>query len=113
MYKDDSIIYLNKKSKQLEELIQLITEVKKSNQYIKYGLYLESIARSRRWSDILKGICPNLPLAEAKAYLYNLQFHEGASDIIKIFSQMIYDIQFKKNDDLLLSGILDTVSYHE
>ncbi|KAF0485828.1 hypothetical protein F8M41_022755 [Gigaspora margarita] len=68
--------FLNKKSKQLEELILLIIEAKKSNQYVKYGLYLESHARSRGWSDILKEICPNLLLVEAKAYLYNLQFHE-------------------------------------
>ncbi|CAG8604376.1 10172_t:CDS:2 [Dentiscutata erythropus] len=82
-------------------------EVKKSNQYVKYGLYLESYARTRGWLDLLNKICPDLSLAKAKAYLYNLQFHEDVSDIIKIFSQMIYDIQFKMND-LLLSGILDT-----
>ncbi|CAG8457293.1 6969_t:CDS:2 [Dentiscutata heterogama] len=112
--KDDSSISCvlifalsNKKSKQLDKLIQLIIEAKKNNQYVKYRLYLESNARTRGWSDILKEICPNLSLAEAKAYLYNLQFHDGASDIIKIFSQIIYNIRFKMNDDLLLSGILD------
>ncbi|CAG8852939.1 42575_t:CDS:1, partial [Gigaspora margarita] len=58
-----------KQSKQLDEFIQLIEEVKKNNQYVKYGLYLESHARTRGWSDLLSEICPDLSLMKAKASL--------------------------------------------
>ncbi|CAG8543662.1 15242_t:CDS:2 [Gigaspora margarita] len=100
------LLKLNSNNRKAFECSFLIDEIDEEHSYNKLKNHFDR--KSRGWSDILKEICPNLLLVEAKAYFYNLQFHEGASDIIKIFSQMIYDIQFKKNNDLLLSGILDT-----
>ncbi|CAG8466600.1 7185_t:CDS:2 [Cetraspora pellucida] len=106
----------NKKSKRLDEFVQLIKEVKKSNQYVKYGLYLESHARTRGWLDLLSEICPDLSLTKAKAYLYNESWIENNHKNLKntyhsngIWNELNEKIQIQELPPLLKDFIEDYI----
>ncbi|CAG8763360.1 5886_t:CDS:2, partial [Racocetra persica] len=66
---------------------------------------IDKIKTARRFfEDNQESLCPNLDLVQAKAFLN--EFQDSTNEVVKIFSQIVDNIQFKYND-LLLSGILD------
>ncbi|RIB01652.1 hypothetical protein C2G38_2256057, partial [Gigaspora rosea] len=94
------------KSKQLEEFFIVVNGAIKNRRYVKYGLYVEKYAKAKGWDDILCEVCPDIEMMQTKVFLSELQYQDGVSNVVKIFSKMVDVIQFEPND-LLLSGVLD------